>query len=146
MTSRIMPDQLAGRWKLQSWTAHRAGAAVSHPLGELAAGGLVCTSGGGMSVHITAGKTSALAPEDIGPGSHVHGATSYPSYLAYCGHYRVEDGVVIHDVQMSLFSNWVGTGQVWLCELLSEVLVLQTPPIAATGGDAEHELRWLHEE
>jgi hypothetical protein len=137
-----MRDRLVGRWRLQSWTAHSAGGGIVHPFGERVQGSLMYTPGGWMSVQIAAAdRGGSPCDEQL----DFPGAAEYPRYLAYCGTYRVEDGIVLHDVAMSLSPAWVGTRQVRRCELAGDVLVLRTVA-AADGPGPGNELRWLREE
>ena len=101
---------------------------ISCPFGEHAQGTLIYTADGWMSAQLTARDRPSLATDDVAAGPDAKRAAAYSSYLAHRGRYRAEDGVVIHEVQMSLFPNWVGTQPVRLCELAGATLVLRTPP------------------
>jgi hypothetical protein len=137
-----MRDRLVGGWGLQSWTVHPADGGIVHPFGERAQDNLIYAPGGWMSVQIAAADP---------PGSPVDeqldfpGTAAYPGYLAYCGTYGVEDGVVLHDVTLSLFPDWVSTRQVRRYELRGDVLVRRTVA-AADGRPPSNALRWLREE
>jgi hypothetical protein len=136
-----MRERLAGRWRPQSWTAHQSGGPIVHPIGERVRGSLVYTPGRWMSVQIAAARRGSPSDQQL----DFPGAVPYPGYLAYCGAYRVENDVVVHDVAMSLLPDWVGTRQVRRCELVGDLLVLRT--VAAADGPAPgNGLRWIREE
>ena len=66
------------------------------------------------------------------------------AFIAYSGRFRVDGGDVIHQVEMSLFPNWVGTTQrrhVAL-EADGDRLVLTSDPFVVRGRLGVQRLTW----
>ena len=69
---------------------------------------------------------------------------AFGTFVAYSGTFRVHDHDVIHDVEMSLFPDWVGTQQRRHVKLSQDgsSLVLSTDPIPVSGQVVGHHLYW----
>lgn len=139
-------DELVGRWRLVSWTANGEQGGVSYPFGARAEGSVVYTAGGWMSGHLAAGGRLPLPSENILDGTEAQRAAAFSSYVAYCGSYRIDGDVVVHEVQMSLLPNWVGIEQLRSFELSGDMLLLKTPPIVIGADTVVNELHWIREE
>jgi hypothetical protein len=144
MPRAALAEQLVGRWTLQSWTAGRADGAVTHPFGRKAQGTLIYTAGGWMTVQL-AGQGSGLSSDEVWTNFDVHADTA-ARQLAYCGRYRTDGDVVIHDVTMSTFGQWVGTSQIRRCQLSGDILILRTEQDGSDRDVVENELRWMRAE
>jgi hypothetical protein len=63
-----------------------------------------------------AGQGSGLSSDEVWTNFDVHADTA-AQQLAYCGRYRTDGDVVIHDVTMSTSGQWVGNNQIRRCQL-----------------------------
>ena len=64
------------------------------------------------------------------------------SYHTYCGRYRLEDGTVVHSVEMCLCPNLIGSTQVRYYRFDGDDLILSTPPVTRAGVSGTAELIW----
>ncbi len=106
-----MSQNLVGTWKLVEWTAAVDGRPMT-PFGGETTGLITYTEDGRMwgtlmrvDRPLVDGDTFAAAPEP-------ERATAAAGYLNYAGTYRLEGTTVVHEVEVSLFPNWIGTEQV----------------------------------
>lgn len=106
-----MSQDLVGTWKLVEWTAAVDGKPVT-PFGGETTGLITYTIDGRMwgtlmrvERPLVDGDTLAAAPES-------ERAAAAAGYLNYAGTYRLEGSTVVHEVEVSLFPNWIGTDQI----------------------------------
>ncbi len=126
--SDALAARLVGAWSLVAYEAIAPDGTVEHPLGRNAAGLLVYTAGGLMTVQL------------MRPGRPPWTRDAAPSpegYLAYAGRYEVDEAArtVTHHVELSLLPDWVGRPQVREADLDGDRLRLTTPP--SRIGDRE---------
>ncbi len=140
-----MSIDLAGAWKLVAWRRIAGDGTVTHPLGDDADGLLVYTSGGRMTVQLSAADRPKLETEDPLGGEAAARAGAYSTYLAYFGRYEVEGDTVTHRVDVSLFPNWSGAEQSRPFTCDDSELVLRTPPMKTATGTVVNELAWVRE-
>lgn len=116
---------IQGRWDILSWEQLYDDGRVIHPMGtelegfiEYSAHGMFCVvAKAGREPFSSGGQWSADSAEQ---------AAAYASYLTYAGDYEVQDNVILHHVQFSLFPNWVGGTQ-------RRVAILQGNELALTA-------------
>lgn len=117
--------EIAGTWTLDFWNRYDSDGQTSQPFGSAPSGVLVYAPDGGMAVMMTAADRPTLETDDPVGGSEQERADAYSTCLAYVGSYRIEDDVVIHELETSLFPNWSGTEQVRPFLIDDNKLVLQ---------------------
>lgn len=134
--SATLTAGLVGAWELVAYEAiTHDGGETEHPLGDDAAGLLVYTDGGRMSVQIMRRHrprwTSRTPPSAEG-------------YLAYAGRWEADESArtVTHHVELSLLPNWIGRAQVRAAELEGDRLRLTAPPDRIGGREAVARLAW----
>ncbi len=137
-----MSGELVGVWRLESWQGRDDQGRVVDILGERPFGSLVYTSEGFMSVQIARPGRSGFGSEDPFGGDDRQRSEAFSSYLAYCGTYEVQEGQVVHKIELSLAPDWVGTDQVRFFTLEDDVLAIRTAPIELGGRIQVNELRW----
>jgi hypothetical protein len=135
-------SELVGVWRLESWQGRDDEGNVADILGEGPLGSLVYTSEGFMSVQISRAGRSGFGSDDPLGGDQQQRSEAFASYLAYCGTYEVQEGQVVHRIEVSLAPDWVGTAQVRFFTLEDDVLVIRTAPIELAGKVQVNELRW----
>lgn len=62
--------------------------------------------------------------------------------IAYAGPYTVQEGKVVHRVEVSLFPNWVGSNQERFYKFAAERLSLSTAPLLVGGSERRAFLVW----
>ncbi|GGL70688.1 hypothetical protein GCM10010129_12740 [Streptomyces fumigatiscleroticus] len=104
----MLPADLVGVWRLVSFEElDETGAPGPGPLGARPAGCLVYTGDGHVSVHMTRGPGSGPA-----------------ACLGYAGTWRLDGSRVVHRVEITQRSDWVGTEQVREATLADGLLTL----------------------
>jgi hypothetical protein len=141
--SRERPERvLVGTWRLVSWEARAVDGTVTFPFGQDAAGYLVYTADGRMFAQVMRPGRPRFAGGDLSGGTPEENAAAIEGYIAYGGTYSVQDGTVIHHIQMSLFPNWIGGEQRRSIAWDQSRLMLDTAPILVSGSLLVHRLVW----
>lgn len=135
-------DDVVGTWELVGWESRTSDGNRTEPLGPHPSGRLVYTADGFVSVLVAGTDRPALASADPRAGTDADLAHAYRSFVAYSGRYHLEDGTVVHDVDLSLYPSWVGDVQQREVAFVGEELVLRTPPIVVDGVSVVSEIRW----
>jgi Lipocalin-like domain len=108
-SARPLQEQLVGAWELVSYEARCDNdERTVHPLGDDASGYVMYTPDGHVSVQIMRPGRPPYQVAGPGDGTAAERAEAADGYLAYSGSYRVDDSVVIHEIDVSLLPNWVG--------------------------------------
>ncbi len=134
--SATLAAGLVGAWALVAYEAvPEDGGDAGHPLRDDAAGLLVYTDGGLMSVQIMRRDRPRWTAET---------APSAEGYLAYAGRWEADEAArtVTHHVELSLLPNWIGRAQVRAAELAGDRLRLTAPPDRIGGREAVARLTW----
>jgi hypothetical protein len=113
-TNPPIQQRFIGSWKLISYQFTSTTGAVTYPRGRDAVGRITYDASGRMSVQIMQPGRPNFAGIDPLKGTPEEMVTAYRGYTAYYGTYTVDEsrGVVIHKVEGSLYTNYVGTDQV----------------------------------
>lgn len=139
-------SDLVGTWRLVHWRAVSEGdggaAQTTYPMGEDARGFIHYGADGRMSVLIAAADRASFAVDDLLGGTDGERAAAFGSFVAYAGTFTVGEGAVTHQLDISLFPNWVGTQQERFATLEGDRLVLSTAPILTAGAWRRSELEW----
>ena len=136
-----MTNPLVGAWRLVSYEAHGPGG-VLYPLGEDAAGYIMYTPDGYMSVSMMAAERRNFADGDMLSGTNDEKIDAAETYVSYCGRYDYQGGRVVHMVETAFFPNRVGTEQVRYVELDGDTLTLRTPPMVLGGVSRQGRIVW----
>jgi hypothetical protein len=126
-----------GTWKLVDYSFLHEDGTIEKPWGENVVGYLIYSAEGYMSGNLS-------------PVSRRHKTEKFDrettrrkrDYIAYAGPYTVEGDIVIHHVEVSLFSNWLGTTQIRYHQRIGDTLVLRTPPIPSGEELVAVQLTW----
>ncbi|OTG90892.1 lipocalin-like domain-containing protein [Acinetobacter sp. ANC 3813] len=102
---------LTGRWELVTFEQNYDDGRVVFPMGEGPQGVIQYTEDGYMSCQITKANRGNFTTGGQWNASDAEKAGAYNSMLSYAGRYTLEEGVVTHLVDLSLFPNWVGGQQ-----------------------------------
>ncbi|NVO13054.1 MAG: lipocalin-like domain-containing protein [Rhodoplanes sp.] len=109
---RLDAARFLGAWKLHTWDILYAdGRAPTYPFGADAAGWIMYTPDGRMSVTICRPKRAHLATENVRKAPVEERLAAFDSYFTYSGPYTIEDTDVVHHVEFSLNPNFCNTEQ-----------------------------------
>lgn len=115
---------------------------MTYPLGKDAQGILVYGDDGYMFVAIMRAERAPFAADDLLGGSVEEKARAAETYVSYCGRYEVSGDRVVHNVELSLFPNWVGAEQERLVAIEGDRLTLRTRPMLLEGAQQTAHLVW----
>jgi len=135
---------LVGSWRLRHWVALADDGSESLPMGGTPEG-LLIYSGDGMMLGIMGpGDRPGFASDDVTGGTDEERARAFATFIAYGGRYQAEGDTVSHDVETSLFPNWIGTVQQrrWELDEDGRLLTLTSPPLALGGTVRVQRLTW----
>ena len=137
-------EQFVGTWKLISSEFRLSDGQVIYPLGRNAVGMLMYDASGHMSAQLMRPDRPVFASGDLGSGTPAEVKSAFEGFTAYFGTYKVDEGnaAVIHQVEGSLFPNWVGGDQVRFYKFSRNRLTLSTPPIPAGSQQVTGFLIW----
>jgi len=109
---RIEP--FLGSWALLSFEHVLPSGEVSRPFGDSPSGSILYQADGRMSAHVSIGSPARFASDDPDQASAAEATEAWRTYFGYWGSFKVftEKQVVVHRVEGSSFSNWIGTEQV----------------------------------
>ena len=144
---QAVAKRLIGHWSLVSCESVGDGR-VEYPYGQGAVGQLAYDAAGHMTVQIMRPDRSRFASEDVGAGTPAEVSAAFAGYVAYYGHYSVDEsaGVVTHHLEGSWHPNLVGSDQRRYFVLDGDRLTLTTPPILSQGSKRVFKLVWKRSE
>jgi hypothetical protein len=111
---RESSEPFLGSWSLVSFEHVLPLGEMSKPFGDSPLGLILYLADGRMSAQISIGSPARFASEDRLRASAEEAAEAWRTYFGYWGSFKVytEKRVVVHRVEGSSFSNWIGTEQV----------------------------------
>ena len=103
-----------GSWGLVSFEHVLPSGEVLKPFGDSPLGLILYQADGHMSAQVSVNSPARFASEDTLRASAEEATEAWRTYFGYWGSFKVyaEKGVVVHRVEGSSFSNWIGTEQV----------------------------------
>ncbi|AKM01391.1 MULTISPECIES: lipocalin-like domain-containing protein [Burkholderia cepacia complex] len=145
MLASQLREQLVGAWRLVSYEVRpRDGSAVAYPLGRDVRGWILYTPDGYMSAQLMAAGRPPYTDGDLHGGTVDERATAARGYIAYSGPFRVDDdGTLTHEMDVSLYPNWIGNVQQRVVMLDGDRLQLGTAaPARIDGREVDAVLLW----
>jgi hypothetical protein len=126
-------DLFIGAWRLLSLEARTSTGDVSYPYGPDAAGYLLYSREGYMSVSVMQARRANFgSPDDLqAPASEK--VAAFDTYSSYSGRYELRGEKIIHRVETSLFPNWSGKEQERFFAFFGDRLTLSAPPMRIGG-------------
>lgn len=136
-------DKIIGTWKLVSWKyVNEQGGAIDF-FGENPMGILMYDKAGYMNVQLMRSGRKNFNSESLTGGAWEEIKEAYLGYVGYYGRYwERTPGELVHEVEGSLFPNWVGREQVRYGKIEGEYLLLSTPPIDAQEKKIVFNVTW----
>ena len=139
-------QQLIGTWRLVSCVARDIDSGEeSHLMGEHPLGLIMYAPDGFMSAQLSKANRSPFQGNDPRNGTPDEYTEAASGYLAYCGPFHVDERnqLLTHEMQVSLFPNWLGQRQVRLVERDDDLLRLATvTPMTFHGARMTATLVW----
>ena len=137
-------NPLVGTWQLVSFEVQQSDGEVSYPFGQDATGVITYGENGYMSVHLMRRDRPIFSSGDMGKGTTAEIRTAFEGFIGYFGTYQVNEReqTVTHQLNGSLFPNWVGTDQQRFYRLSDNQLTLSTPPTPYSGVEVTGVLVW----
>ena len=133
-------QSLVGAWRLVSVeTRDENGELVRR--GERT-GYLLYSLDGYMSVAFMKEGRPNFKSGDIRGGSAEEKIAAVNGYVSYAGRYTVQDDTVVHNIEVSLFPNWVGVSQERVFSFEGSRLTLSTPLMLVGGKQLSTHLVW----
>jgi len=135
---------LVGAWRLVSWTIeYPASGRVTQPFGAAPEGLLLYSADGHMSATMQRPGRARLSRADPHAVSDAEKAAAFSGYLSYAGRWSVADGHVIHEVELAMNPNLVGTRQVRHVTLDGDRLELGAEEaLESPGQSRRHRIVW----
>ena len=134
---------IVGTWQLQAFEYQAEDGSRIYPMGPDAFGYITYTDAGYMCAAIQeGGRENFKIPHRL-DGTPEEKVKAADSFMSYCGRYRVEEGKVVHVVEISSFPNWVGGEQERKIEWQEDGgLNLTTPPMMIGGKPHTVHVKW----
>jgi hypothetical protein len=121
---------IVGTWQLVSYSCKDESGNISYPLGENAVGYIMYTNDGYMSVSMASKNRPKRSSGDLTGGTKEEKIAEAETYITYCGTYEFYEDRVVHNIEMALFPNRVGSSQVRYYRIKGSRIILTTPPIS----------------
>ena len=135
---KAIQDKFIGAWNLVHWNVQTAdGQHYNYPYGENAKGSIIYTQAGRMSAQLMRRDRPNFKIPHSWKGTVEETKTAFQGYTAYSGIFKIVENTVVHQVDMSVFPNWIGTDLVRNYEFQKEGnhLLLSTTPFETRKGD-----------
>ena len=138
----IKRENLIGAWRLIAFEAETDDGEVVLPYSDSPDGRLIYTESGIMSAHLGASGRPGFA--DMGASGGARAVAAMKSHFSYAGRWRLDGDRVIHDVDMSIFPDWVGAEKIRTVAFDDgDMILTDNDP---TGPLRVGRLRWRREE
>ncbi|MEO6835637.1 MAG: lipocalin-like domain-containing protein [Candidatus Tumulicola sp.] len=124
----VAANAVAGAWKLESFVIETAGKSGEPRFGPNPVGYLIYTPSGRMSATLMAAHRSTLQSPKGATSTHAELTESLADFLAYAGRYEVRGNHVFHHIEVSVFTNLVGTTLEREFTISGDTLTIRTLP------------------
>ena len=141
----IGPSSIVGTWRVVSVeTVRPSGEVLTEWLGKHPTGTIVYLSSGYMAVQVMRDPRPAIAGAGYDGATPAEKIAAIDGYYAYYGTYEcdIESKTVIHNVQVSLRPDEVGTRYRRHFEVVGDRLTLTTAPYTQSGESRFNRLIW----
>jgi hypothetical protein len=134
------PRALIGAWSLETFVTDEPGGRERPRFGPNPAGYLIYTADGHMSATLMGAHRAPLPAPDGSSATHTEVTASLANFLSYAGRFEVRGDHVFHHVEVSVFTNLVGTTLERQFALTGDVLTIRTLPPEIWGSS--NRLTW----
>lgn len=108
----LSKSDVVGRWRILRWEQRYDDGRVTHPLGTALDGYIQYDDDGAMCCIIRRSDRPPFVTGGQWNAADSEKARAYDGYLSYAGRYSILGDEIRHQVEHSLFPNWVGGTQV----------------------------------
>jgi hypothetical protein len=133
-------EDFIGTWKLVSVETRKEDGSL-HRRGKRT-GYLIYSADGYMSVAFMKEGRREFASGDIRGGAVDEKIEAFDGFISYSGKYEVLEDIVVHNIEVSLFPNWIGDRQERFFEFEGDILTLSTPLQLVGGLKLSSHLVW----
>ncbi|WP_026573059.1 lipocalin-like domain-containing protein [Bacillus sp. UNC438CL73TsuS30] len=136
--AKTFREKVIGTWSLVSYQTTDRSGKVIYPLGKDAKGFIMYNPDGYMSAQIMAPGRSAYKSGDLHTGTKEEMAEAAHGYLAYSGHFEVDEEKqeLTHHMDVSMNPTWLGQSQPRIAKLNDDTVVI------FNGLKPEDKLTW----
>ena len=132
-------ERLVGTWRLDDWARVDADGKRTPPLPG-ATGLITYTADGFMFATLMGANRAPFAGTDPMGGSPEETHRAMSTGLSYCGRWRMDGDRLIHNVELSMFPNWVGAEMTRNCRFDGGRAIVTTLPVTDNGKTFVFEL------
>ncbi len=145
-TAMVINMNISGTWRLLSWICTLDGKDHSCSFGRKAKGTLIYTSDGYMSAILMQPERSTLTYPNSISGSDDEKIAAATGYISYAGTYHLDGPRVVHQIELSLLPNWIGTELVgemqWVQDNPTQMVLTTLPEQTHSGKMVVNRLQW----
>jgi hypothetical protein len=135
-------DEIIGRWDIISWEQHYDDGRVIRPMGDQLEGFILYSSDGTMACFIARANRPRFPSGLQWDGTQAEKAHAYEGIMSYGGRFTLQANQVEHQVDVSLFPNWVGGIQKRLVTLNADELSISARLEVGTSEARTALLQW----
>lgn len=136
------PHPLVGVWRLLSCEHRLVGGRIMRPFGKRPEGRLIYSSGGRMMVMIMDPRRPRGASGQLFEANASELAVAAAGFIAYSARWKAVGGRVFHEVDISLFPNWIGGTQIREFKITGRKVRFSTKPFSIKGVTQTASLVW----
>jgi hypothetical protein len=134
---------LLGAWSLVSWSIHYPDGRTTQPFGSAPRGLIIYSPDGWMTAVLTRAPRSPFDSSDMRAVPIEERARAFDEYLSYTGRWRIEGDTVVHDVDLALNPQLMGTVQIRRPEWSDAGLTLHADELMMPSREIRrHVIRW----
>jgi hypothetical protein len=133
-------EDFVGTWRLVSVDTRKEDGSL-HRSGKRT-GYIIYSGDGFMSVAFMKEGRAEFASGDIRGGTVEEKIEAFNGYISYSGTYEVTETSVFHNIEVSLFPNWIGDKQERFYQFDGKKLTLSTPLQLVGGMKLSSHLVW----
>lgn len=119
---------VAGAWKLESFVVDASSESEKPRFGPNPVGYLIYTASGRMSATLMAAHRAKLDAPNGATSTSGELTDSLANFLSYAGTYEIRGNRVFHHVEVSVFTNLVGTTLEREFSIVGDTLTIRTLP------------------
>lgn len=135
-------NDLINTWILVSFELRTENGETLYPFGKHATGKLIYTSSGDFSAQVMRNDRPIFVSNDQMKGSNEEVIANFMGVISYFGRYTIDESIITHQVEESLFPNWKGLSMKRFARIDNDLLELSTEPTTWEGENSVGILVW----
>jgi len=134
---------LLGAWSLVDWSIHYPDGRATQPFGAAPRGMIIYSPDGWMSAVLMRAQRSPFGSLDMRSVGLEERARAFDEYLSYTGRWHIQDATIVHEVDLALNPQLMGTVQIRRPALSEAELTLHAEePMMPSGDIRRHVILW----